>query len=175
MFFSYLVWFPKDYKTVLFCDEKHFDKEALEYLDLLGCTVKPYDGLTEFLAVQVKNKKKIGVDLQKCNSEIRRQIDGHYVEKNGVIELLKAQKTPTEIQGMQNANIRDCAAIMKYLAFLEEELAKPDHGLDEFKGSQKVLSYRKENEKFVSPSFEAISSMGPNGAVIHYKPEADTA
>jgi len=27
----------------------------------------------------------------------------------------------------------------------------------------------------VSPSFESISSIGPNGAVIHYKPEQDTA
>jgi len=100
VFFSYLVWYPSDYKTVLFCDEKHFGAEALEYLELIGCTLKPYDGLTEFLAEQVKNKKRIGVDLNKCNSEIRRQIDGCYVERNNVIELLKAQKTPTEVQGM---------------------------------------------------------------------------
>jgi Xaa-Pro aminopeptidase len=43
---------------------------------------------------------------------------------------------------MRQCNIRDCAAIMKYFAFLEEELAKPDHGLDEFSGSQKVSAYR---------------------------------
>jgi Xaa-Pro aminopeptidase len=26
-------------------------------------------------------------------------------------------------------------------------------------------------DRFKGPSFEPISSMGPNGAVIHYKPE----
>jgi Xaa-Pro aminopeptidase len=64
---------------------------------------------------------------------------------------------------------------MKYFAFLEEELNKEDHGLDEFTGSKKVYEYRQQNEKLVSKSFEAISSIGANGAVIHYKPEKDTA
>jgi Xaa-Pro aminopeptidase len=27
----------------------------------------------------------------------------------------------------------------------------------------------------MGPSFDTISSVGPNGAVIHYKPEKDTA
>jgi Xaa-Pro aminopeptidase len=27
----------------------------------------------------------------------------------------------------------------------------------------------------MGPSFDTISSMGPNGAVIHYKPEKETA
>jgi len=113
--------------------------------------------------------------MQKCNSELRRHLLDQYVEKNGVVETLKACKTAIEVQGMQDANTRDCAAIMKYFAFLEEELKKPDHGLDEFKGAEKVLAYRRENENFVQPSFDSISSMGANGAVIHYKPEADTA
>jgi hypothetical protein len=36
---------------------------------------------------------------------------------------------------MRNCNIRDCAAIMKYFAFLEEELAKENHGFVEVMGS----------------------------------------
>ena len=74
---------------------------------------------------------------------------------------------------MRDANVRDCVAIMKYFAFLEEELKKPDHGLDEFSGGQKVGAFRKQGDKFVSLSFEAISSIGPNGAVIHYAPKGD--
>jgi len=76
---------------------------------------------------------------------------------------------------MRNCNVRDCAAIMKYFAFLEEELKKPDHGLDEYKGAVKMGWYRSQNELFKGLSFEAISSIGSNGAVIHYKPEEDTA
>jgi len=34
------------------------------------------------------------------------------------------------------------AALMKYLAFLEETLKKPDHGLDEFSGAEILKEYR---------------------------------
>lgn len=77
---------------------------------------------------------------------MRRHLLDQYVAKDGIVETLKACKTAIEVQGMLDANTRDCAAIMKYFSFLEEELKKPDHGLDEFKGAEKVLAYRKENE-----------------------------
>ena len=93
-----------------------------------------------------------------------------HVAVTNVIACCKMIKNETEAQGMRNANTRDCAAIMKYFAFLEEELAKPDHDLDEYKGALKVLEYRTQNELFQQPSFDSISSIGPNGAVIHYKP-----
>jgi len=64
---------------------------------------------------------------------------------------------------------------MKYFAFLEEELAKPDHGLDEFSGARKMDEYRAQGELYKSPSFGAISSIGPNGAVIHYEATKETA
>ena len=64
---------------------------------------------------------------------------------------------------------------MKYFAFLEEELAKPDHDLTEFTGARKVEWYRTQGDLFKGPSFDTISSIGSNGAVIHYKPKEDTA
>lgn len=66
---------------------------------------------------------------------------------------------------------------MKYFAFLETELKKPDHGIDEFTGARKVEEFRTHagDEIYKGPSFDTISSIGPNGAVIHYKPEKDTA
>jgi len=48
------------------------------------------------------------------------------------------------MEGMRQCNIRDCAAIMKYFSFLEQELPKkdalgdPDHDLDEWKGAKKM-------------------------------------
>lgn len=87
-----------------------------------------------------------------------------------MVANFKVVKTPVMQEGMRQCNIRDCAAIMKYFAFLEEELRKPDHGLNEFNGARKVESYRAEHSMFQGPSFDTISSIGPNGAVIHYKP-----
>ena len=76
---------------------------------------------------------------------------------------------------MRDCNVKDCAAIMKYFAFLEEELRKPDHGLDEYSGARKVEEYRTFGDLYKGPSFDTISSIGPNGAVIHYKPKQESA
>jgi Xaa-Pro aminopeptidase len=65
-----------------------------------------------------------------------------------VVAGIKAAKNKTEQDGMRACNIRDCAAIMRYFAFLEEELRKPDHGLDEYKGAMIVGNYRKEVDMF---------------------------
>lgn len=93
-----------------------------------------------------------------------------------MIALIKAAKNPVMQEGMRQCNIRDCAAIMKYFAFLEEELAKPDHGLDEFTGGRKMDWYRTlAGQIHLGPSFSTISSIGANGAVIHYEAQKDTA
>lgn len=64
---------------------------------------------------------------------------------------------------------------MKYFAFLEEELQKPDHSLNEYTAAKILDEYRMQQELYMGPSFDSISSTGPNGAVIHYKPSKETA
>lgn len=64
-------------------------------------------------------------------------------EKNDIISLTKAKKNEVMQEGMRKANIKDCAAIMKYFAFLEEELKKPDHGLDEYIGAKKLDEFKR--------------------------------
>lgn len=64
--------------------------------------------------------------------------DNCVVLDNNVIQHIKACKNEVEQSGMRNANVRDCAAIMKYFAFLEQELKKPDHGLSEYTGARKM-------------------------------------
>ena len=64
---------------------------------------------------------------------------------------------------------------MRYFAFLEEELKKSDHQLDEYTGARKMEEYRTYGQFYKGPSFDTISSIGPNGAVIHYKPDQEGA
>ena len=44
----------------------------------------------------------------------------------------------------------------------------------EISGADKLASLRGEMENFVGLSFETISSIGPNGAIIHYKPSQES-
>lgn len=97
------------------------------------------------------------------------------VLKDNILEAIKAVKSKTEMEGMRNVNVKDCAALAKYFSWLEKELSQEGHGLTEFNAAEKLYKFREEGDLFKGGSFDTISSMGPNGAVIHYKPEKDTA
>lgn len=93
------------------------------------------------------------------------------VNKDNIIEAIKAVKSKTEMEGMRNVNIKDSAAILKYFAWLEKELKNENHGQTEYTAAQKLYEFREKGDLFKGLSFDTISSIGPNGAVIHYKPD----
>lgn len=88
------------------------------------------------------------------------------------IQMLKAIKNETELQGMRNAQLRDSCALCEYLAWLEREV--PKGNLTEITAADKLEALRREQVDYVSLSFATISSSGPNGAIIHYSPTAET-
>jgi hypothetical protein len=59
-----------------------------------------------------------------------------------MVALMKSKKNLAEQVGMRNANIRDCAALMKYFSYLEDRLKRPGHNLDEHSAAQ-VLAYER--------------------------------
>ena len=76
---------------------------------------------------------------------------------------------------MRDCYLRYSAALMKFFAFVEDQLKRKGHGLDEYTAAQKLEEIRKQDKLYLGPSFPSISGIGPNGAVIHYKPEKETA
>ncbi|KAL6224671.1 hypothetical protein ACLB2K_003526 [Fragaria x ananassa] len=109
------------------------------------------------------------------------------------LALAKALKNPVELEGLKNAHIRDGAAVVQYHVwldkqmqemygasgfFLEEETDKKKHSqtakLTEVTASDKLEGFRASKENFRGLSFPTISSVGPNAAIIHYSPEAET-
>lgn len=65
---------------------------------------------------------------------------------------------------------------MRYFAWLDHALnveGKTD--ITEYTGAKKLDSIRYEQKLNKGLSFPAISSIGSNGAIVHYKPEEKTA
>lgn len=92
-------------------------------------------------------------------------------ETRSPIADAKAIKNETELEGMRNCHIRDGAALTEYFAWLENELINKKTVMDEVDGADKLEQIRSKHDLFAGLSFDTISSTGPNGAVIHYKPE----
>lgn len=92
------------------------------------------------------------------------------IEEKDFVEFTKYVKNDTEIQGLIESNLRDAAALVRYLAWLENELIVNKTQLNEYDAAEKCEEFRKQGDFFMGLSFDTISSTGPNAAIIHYKP-----
>jgi Xaa-Pro aminopeptidase len=88
------------------------------------------------------------------------------------VKLFKALKNKTEIAGFKNAHIRDGAAMVKFLCWLEKTMENTE--ITEVSAAEKVAEFRAQNDLFKGMSFETISSYGAHGAVVHYAPSSET-
>jgi len=83
------------------------------------------------------------------------------------VALPKACKNSTELAGMQQAHIRDGAAEIRFLAWLDAEVAQGELH-DEAQLANKLEEYRASNADYIELSFDTISAAGSNAAMCHY-------
>jgi Xaa-Pro aminopeptidase len=89
------------------------------------------------------------------------------------IMLMKATKNAAELRGMRRAHVRDGAAMVKFLHWLEQSLGK--RRISEIAIAEKLEELRSHSRLFRDVSFDTIVGYGEHGAVIHYSatPETD--
>jgi len=93
--------------------------------------------------------------------------------KASPVTLLKSIKNEVELDGFVNSHARDAAALCSYLCWLDKNI---DSGsVTEVTGADRLEQFRSEQDHFMGLSFPSISSVGPNGAIIHYRPAPETA
>ncbi len=79
----------------------------------------------------------------------------------------KARKTPAEVAGMQAAHLRDGAAMVEFLAWLDAEA--PKGALTEIDVVTQLEQHRRATGQLLDISFDTICGAGPNGAIVHYR------
>ncbi|GJY70949.1 probable Xaa-Pro aminopeptidase P [Tanacetum coccineum] len=137
---------------------------------------------------------KIWVDPRCCYSLYAKLNPEQVLLQQSPLALPKSLKNPVEMEGLKNAHIRDGAAIVQYFAWMDKQMQEiygasgyfkeaesqntknlsGDVKLTEVSVSDKLEEFRAAKEHFRGLSFPTISSVGPNGAIIHYQPEAKT-
>lgn len=81
--------------------------------------------------------------------------------------LPKAAKNPTEIKGTKEAHRRDALAEVRFLAWLDAQVAAGEE-LDEALLSDKLQQFRMQDPDCLDLSFATISAAGSNAAMCHY-------
>jgi len=83
------------------------------------------------------------------------------------VSLPKAQKNESELAGIRACHIRDGVAVSRFLAWLDKEVLVGNF-YDEGVLSDKLETFRLEDELYREPSFDTISAVGGNAAMCHY-------
>ncbi len=83
------------------------------------------------------------------------------------IALMKAVKNPVEIAGARAAQVRDGAAVARFLAWFDREA--PQGKLTEIDAVEALESFRRDTGLLKDVSFPTIAGAGPNGAIVHYR------
>jgi len=186
VFFSYLIVTEKE--ATLYVDPSKLDgeeqkgdgDEAQSVRDhLKGVGIRKYSEFLGDLEAMVEGDAavKIWYDPRKCNVAIYKKIPKALrFEKDDCIEIMKSLKNEAEIKGFMDCHVRDGAAKSRFFAWVDALRAAGSGELEkhtEWTFAEKLLSFRKEADLFVDLSFETISSIAGNGAVIHYSPSAE--
>jgi Xaa-Pro aminopeptidase len=159
--------------AVLYTGNGKIPKEVFTHLGS-SARVRPYDVVYEELKEfsNLESIKKLWVS-DRCNLALYEALGGEKKTKvvKSPLSLPKSIKNEVELNGFRECNRYDVSALVKYFAWLENELCvKNNTELTEFAAAEKLEEFRSKLPKFMGLSFETISSTGPNGAIIHYSP-----
>ena len=176
LFFSYALFYKtsKGFSTHLFVNKDKFDSPDLKkYCTANNIELFDYKDISKELENSPKGISNI-VDEKTTNH--RMYIDIIRVKKEtilireDIIENIKYVKNPVEIEGFRKANLKDSVALIKFFAWLEEELVTKDRNdLNEYEIGIKNKQVREDQENFMGESFAPICACGPNAAIIHYE------
>ncbi|KAI0646631.1 Creatinase/aminopeptidase [Trametes meyenii] len=172
VFFAYAL--VDQTKAILFVNESQLDASVREHLGS-EVEIHPYDTFFSHLTrlgaeLHASRDSKVLVS-DKASLAVAEAIgkDNITVVRSPVTDL-KAIKNEIEVEGFRQSHIRDGAALVRYFAWLEEQLNEGKE-LSESQVADQLEKYRSEQDLFKGLSFPTISATGPNGAIIHYDPD----
>ena len=157
---------PQTGKPEVFVDAAKIAGEAKRHLESL-VKVQPPTALAKRLVELKTAGKRVRLDPATAAEILFRKLGKAAVNGADPCILPKSRKTAAELAGARAAHLRDGAAVVRYLAWLDREA--PRGALDEITAVTKLETLRAETQQLKEISFPTISGSGPNGAIVHYR------
>lgn len=161
--------------THLFIDSTKLDEKARAHLQ--GVEVAAYDQVEAFLENLKISGVTIAMDPAQANWRVHKAAGGQesVVSLVSPLALAKSIKNEHELKGVRDCHIRDGVALTAFLCWLEQKVKAEPGTFTEYDVATEIEKFRGKMTGHVSPSFATVAGYGTNGAVIHYKPEKETA
>lgn len=166
---------PAEGKASLFVDPARLEPGLAQALAQVCEIVKPEaEGAAEIEArLMALSRDGLRIRLDEDSAPVRfseaiRSVGGTPDLGPDPIALMKARKNATEIAGAREAHLRDGAAMVRFLAWLDREFAAGTP-LTEIDAAVALEGFRRETNALVDIAFPSISAAGPNAALPHYR------
>jgi Xaa-Pro aminopeptidase len=100
-------------------------------------------------------------------AETLREADAEIAKASDPVRHPRACKSEAERNGARAAHHRDARAMARFLAWFAREARKGE--LTEMAAADRLLAFRRAEDRFRAESFPAIAGAGEHGAIIHYR------
>jgi Xaa-Pro aminopeptidase len=160
---------PREGRPSLFVDGRKLSNDVRSRLEELADVREPSD-FVPALAALGQSKRTVRLDQATAADALARLIAGHggtVARGADPIAVMKALKNEVEVSGARAAHVRDGAAVVRFLAWLDREA--PHGKVTEIDAVAALESFRRDTGLLKDVSFPTIAGAGPDGAIVHYR------
>ncbi len=160
-------------KVILFLDKEKVSADLAEALKQDGIDIDDYKDISVALS-NIPNDKSIVIDPENINYRLCQSINEKcsIVKKHSPAVIFKAVKNETEIRHLQKTAVKDGAAVVNFLFWIEHQ--KKSGHMTEMSVADKLYACRKAQDLFIDNSFDPIMAYGEHSAMCHYSATRET-
>ena len=151
----------------LFIDKNKISEDIRAELSKENVQIKGYEEVYEFIK-NIDENEVVLIDTSKVNYAIYNNIPSNVrkIEERNPSTLFKSIKNKIELKNIRNSHIKDGVAFTKFMYWLKNNIGKME--ITEISATQKLEDFRREQEKFIEPSFSTIAAYKEHAAMMHY-------
>ena len=160
---------PREGRPALYVDGRKLGNDVRHRLEEIA-DVRASAEFEHGLAALGGERRKVRLDPSATPEAIARLLaesGGTILRGGDPIAPMKAVKNAAEIAGAQAAQLRDGAAVTRFLAWFDREA--PAGRLTEIDAVEALESFRRDTGLLKDVSFPTIAGAGADGAVVHYR------
>lgn len=171
VFLAYMMLTPDE--AQLFVHGEILSDEIRHKLEQAGVVIRPYGEIEQELG-GIACGKKVWVDGASVNYRLMKSLtDGvEKLDKSSPVGLMKAVKTPREMEHIRAAHVKDGVAVARFMHWLKTIVGH--ERITEITAAKKLETFRAQMDGYLGPSFEPIIAYGPHAAIPHYGPTEET-
>lgn len=163
----------KDQKPLLWVDGEKLSNSVRDALSDIA-DIEEISEFSDALKGLASLHPSILVDADSCADAVRLALEGGgatLIEGKDPAIAMKANKNAVELDGMRRAHLRDGAAMVKFLCWLD---LQPAGSVTEIAAAQQLEDIRRktaltDGSQLQEISFDTISAAGGNAALPHYR------